>query len=414
VELVPNNSCSTPAKGPPHSADTGPAAGLSVEVVADAAGLEKYVAAWDDLAAAAVEPNVFYESWMLLPALRAFGAGRDLRFLLVFAPTPGRPNQPLLCGFFPLERGRLNGLPVRVLRLWQYVHCYLCTPLLRPGFARECLEAVCRWAATGRHAAALLELGQVSGDGPFQELLVDLLDEADRPALVLRSSTRALLRPRKDAQAYLEAVLSGVKRKKLRRAEEKLREAGPVCYTALEAGGDVESWLGEFLRLEAGGWKGRTGTALGSTDANREFFLSVAREAFRRGRLMLLALELNGRPIAHLLNFLAGEGSFAFKVAFDEDYASQSPGVLLELENIRRVHAGDLRWMDSCTAAGPCLAKTLWAERRVIQTVLVATGRAPGPLVLAMVPLLRWLRNKAAGLARGLRAVVTRPFRRAK
>jgi CelD/BcsL family acetyltransferase involved in cellulose biosynthesis len=391
---------------------TSPVAGLSVEVVEDAAGLEKYVAAWDDLAAAAVEPNVFYESWMLLPALRAFGTGRDLRFLLVFAPNSGRPNQPLLCGFFPLERARLGGLPVRVLRLWQYVHCYLCTPLLRAGHARECLEAVVRWAGTARHAAALLQLPDVPGEGPFQQLLVDLLDDANRPALVIRSHTRALLRPHGDAASYLQAVLSGVKRKKLRRAEEKLGERGPVRYTALEAGGDVETWLAEFLRLETSGWKGRQGTALGCTAADREFFLAVAREAFRRGRLMLLGLEVNGRPVAHLLNFLAGEGSFAFKVAFDEEYAPLSPGVLLELENIRRVHVGALRWMDSCTASGPSLAKTLWAERRVIQTVLLSTGRAPGPFVIAVVPLLRWLRDWAAWLGRSLRGVVTRPFRR--
>jgi CelD/BcsL family acetyltransferase involved in cellulose biosynthesis len=383
-----------------------------VEVVEDAAGLEKYAAAWDDLAAAAVEPNVFYESWMLLPAVRAFGAGRDLRFLLVFAPAPGRPNQSLLCGFIPLERARLRGLPVRVLRLWQYVHCYLCTPLLRTGYARECLEAVVRWAGTVRGGAALLQLPDVPGEGPFQQVLVDLLDDSDRPALVLRSYTRALLRPRGDAASYLQAVLSGVKRKKLRRAEEKLGERAPVRYTALEAGGDVEAWLAEFLRLETSGWKGRQGTALGCTDIDREFFLAVAREAFRRGRLMLLGLEVNGRPVAHLLNFLAGEGSFAFKVAFDEEYASYSPGVLLELENIRRVHGSDIRWMDSCTAAGPSLAKVLWAERRMIQTVLVSTGRGPGAFVVAVVPLLRWLRGWVAWLGRSLRAVVTRPFRR--
>ena len=35
--------------------------------------LQPHVGAWDDLAASAVEPNVFYDSWMLLPALQAFG-----------------------------------------------------------------------------------------------------------------------------------------------------------------------------------------------------------------------------------------------------------------------------------------------------------------------------------------------------
>ena len=51
----------------------------SVVVVRDLPALSSFVPAWEELAAAALEPNVFYEHWMLLPALQAFGAGKDLR-----------------------------------------------------------------------------------------------------------------------------------------------------------------------------------------------------------------------------------------------------------------------------------------------------------------------------------------------
>jgi hypothetical protein len=50
--------------------------------------------------------------------------------------------------------------------------------------------------------------------------------------------------------------------------------------------------------------------------------------------------------------------------------------------------------MDSCTDAGDALIKQLWADRRIIQDVLLETGRAPGPLVLAVLPLLRWLKRR--------------------
>src|SRR5215468_10370624 len=78
--------------------------GLSVTVVEDLTDLERYVSAREELAAAAIEPNVFYEPWMLMPAIRAFGAGRRLRFALILAPDPARPTgAPLLAGLFPLE-----------------------------------------------------------------------------------------------------------------------------------------------------------------------------------------------------------------------------------------------------------------------------------------------------------------------
>ena len=51
---------------------------MSVVIVDDLTALEKHIAAWEELAAAAIEPNVFYEPWMLMPALRAYGNSRAL------------------------------------------------------------------------------------------------------------------------------------------------------------------------------------------------------------------------------------------------------------------------------------------------------------------------------------------------
>jgi CelD/BcsL family acetyltransferase involved in cellulose biosynthesis len=214
-------------------------------------------------------------------------------------------------------------------------------------------------------------------------------------------STRALLRPRTSAKAYLEAVWSGERRRRLRRHEERLAEHGAVDYAVLDTGGNVEAWLDDFLRLEAGGWKGREGTALRCQEDDRRFFHAALADAFRRGRLLMLALRLDGRPVALLCDLLCEQEAFVFKLAFDEAYAAFSPGVLLELEQIRRVHGRpELRWVDSCNGPGPSLLKDLWADRRLIQTVVVASGKAPGPFILAVLPLLRWLRRKAVGLLR--------------
>src|SRR5215467_10628676 len=68
--------------------------GLSVTVVEDLTDLERHVSAWEDLAAAALEPNVFYEPWMLMPAIRAYGGGRAFRFVLTFGRDPARPQGP--------------------------------------------------------------------------------------------------------------------------------------------------------------------------------------------------------------------------------------------------------------------------------------------------------------------------------
>src|SRR5262249_2806764 len=50
--------------------------------------------ALDDLAADALETNVFYESILAEAAVRSFGAGRRLELVLVYRSDPGAPLRP--------------------------------------------------------------------------------------------------------------------------------------------------------------------------------------------------------------------------------------------------------------------------------------------------------------------------------
>src|SRR4030095_3669118 len=70
------------------TADGAHGVSMSVVVINDLTALEKYVPEWEDLAANAIEPNAFYEPWMMMPAIRAFGADRRLQFGLVLRKEP--------------------------------------------------------------------------------------------------------------------------------------------------------------------------------------------------------------------------------------------------------------------------------------------------------------------------------------
>ena len=94
------------------------------------------------------------------------------------------------------------------------------------------------------------------------------------------------------------------------------------------------------------------------------------------------------------LNVTSGAGAFALKVAFNEKYARFSPGVCLEIENIRRLHQSDgRRWMDSCAEPEHPMIDHLWTERRLIQSVVVSTTRIGDPLV-SLLPFLRWIHHR--------------------
>jgi CelD/BcsL family acetyltransferase involved in cellulose biosynthesis len=261
---------------------------------------------------------------------------------------------------------------------------------LRRGHARECLAAFLRWMRTRPCGASLVEWGLVAADGAFQEALAGALEDSRARSFVAHKISRALLRPRADAEAFLAAALPAKSRKEFRRLERRLAESGELRYTAAASDAEIERWIDDFLLLEAGGWKGARGSAFNCTDENRAFFSRIAREAARRGRLMMLGLHVGGRPVALKCNLLAPHGSFAFKIAYDEAYARFSPGTLLELENIRRFHLRpELQWMDSCADPEHFMVNRLWLDRRELVTMMTATGRSAGDVVVTVLPMLR-------------------------
>ena len=368
-------------------------------MVRDVQALSSFVPAWEELAAAALEPNVFYEHWMLLPALQAFGAGKDLRVVLVLIHDSHNPDAPAkLGGLFPLELVRdFRKLKVSALSLWQHVHCYVCTPLVRADCASECMVGLFQWFRSGGAGAFLMELGCISGDGPFHKMLVDLTNEIGLLTWVTDIFTRGLWHEGYDKRTNPELAVSGDLRRRLRRKEKHLSEHGRVEHLVLRPEDDIGRWIDEFLRIEASGWKGQRGSALASSEGGRRYFTEIATSAFRRGRLLMLGINVNGRPIARRCAFVAGEGSFAFKTAYDEEFADFSPGAMLEMDSIQQLRAlPGVRWMDSCAAADNLLVNRLSNARKTIQSLAVGSG-ALGDLVISGLPLLRWTRRILTG-----------------
>ncbi|HVF89852.1 MAG TPA: GNAT family N-acetyltransferase [Blastocatellia bacterium] len=395
TERDPRPDCEAATAGPAASRRKVDEQRMSVVVVRDAETLASYVRDWDGLAASAIEPNIFYESWMMMPALRLLAGGESVTVALVFARDMLNPSgAPILCGFFPLEAPRAyRGFPARARRLWKHLHCYLCTPLIRAEGARATLSAFFEWLASGSKEAPLMEFTSIAGEGPFRRLLVDYLAERARLHFVSDSRTRPMFRLAPGATCYVNTALSGKHKSELKRKEKRLAELGRIEYKSLEAGDDPTAWIDDFLQLEASGWKGRSGSAFNCDEAQAKFFASSAQSAFREGRLRMFALRLDGRAIAQQVYMTAGSGAFAFKVAFDEAYARFSPGMLLEVKRIDHLQSNrEIEWLDSCAAPGNYLSN-LWPYRRTIETVLVGAGMGKGDFIISLLPLLRWLKR---------------------
>ena len=325
-------------------------------------------AAWDALAARAAEPNPFFESWYLLPSLRALDPAHECQMLRF-------QHDGALAGLMPLTREtRYYRWPIPHLRNWVHANCFLGTPLVARGAEEPFWRALLGWADANAGASLFLHLGSMPLEGPLHEALMRVLEGEGREAGLVMREDRALLSSSLSPEAYLEAAMSGKKRKELRRQHTRLSE---LCALATERSSDeagLTEWAERFLALEHSGWKGAAGSALACHRATADLFREALAGAAARGRLERLALTLDGEPIAMLASFLTPPGGYSFKTAFDERYARFSPGVLLQRENLAVLERPGIDWVDSCAAADHPMIDHIWRERRPVSRWSIAIG----------------------------------------
>ena len=135
----------------------------------------------------------------------------------------------------------------------------------------------------------------------------------------------------------VEAALDSKFRANLRRRKRRLAEQGEVKYVLVD-GKDQKALdvaLADFFEIEAGGWKGKGGTAIAQKPELVGFYTQIARDAARRGALALGFLELNGKRIAAHLTLIQAGRSFLLKLGYDESFKEFSPGQQLVSEAIR-------------------------------------------------------------------------------
>ncbi|HEX5477620.1 MAG TPA: GNAT family N-acetyltransferase, partial [Burkholderiales bacterium] len=308
-----------------------------------------------------------------------------------------------------LER-RYRGLPLRALRSWRHRNMLLCTPLIRArGGAQSASRCIAALLESG--LAPLVELDWMDAGGPVYGALAEAALQGGYPWMVTDAYRRALLSRERDPRSRFNSNMKN----NLRRWQARLGALGTLSAVRLGPGDDLAAWREQFMRLEASGWKGRSGSALACREDDRRFAAEVFGEAFRRGRLLITGLDLDGRPLARHCMFTAGEGAFTFKIAYDEAYASCSPGILAEVDNVRQfMETPGLRWLDSNTARENTSYGRVWKDRRTFQRILIGASGA-GRLAVAALPLVRLVKRSLGELRRSRRlsAAPPRPAGRA-
>lgn len=345
---------------------------------------------WRQLEDEAIENDPFLSPDFLLPAARHLTPPTASPTALMAERADGAHRRLVGLGVFE-HSSPSRRLPLPHAEAYCSRHSFLSGLLVgrdRPEATLEALLVALGRSGLGGHG---LEFQRLPAEGPLAEAIRVAASRLGACWHELERWERATL-PLGSAQAP-EELLSPRRRKSIRRSRRLLEQEGAVTWRMRQGAEVDESCVETFLDLENRGWKAEGGTSLATARGGASFFREMIMGFRGRGRAFVTELALDGRVIASTANLVSGRTAFAFKIGWDPQYASMSPGVLNEYEflKVAGVALPGIDFVDSCANPGS-FVESLWRGRRVVATGVLALTRG-GRLSLAVAGPLRRLKR---------------------
>jgi len=353
---------------------------------------------WRALAERAIEPNGYYlPDWEL--AVNASARGRTGASALgAWSDASG------LIGLMPvISMWRACNIPLPVL-VSADPYGTLCTPLLDRDVAEDAVTGILQQARqAGAHA---LMLRATSLDGAAMKAFTNVLRRDGMAPLVLQSHVRACLDASGDADEVLRDALGAKKLKELRRQRNRLAEHGAVNFQVARTSAEMAVAVETFLMLEASGWKGKRGTALGQDEGDAAFVRRATAALAETGQCEIVTLRAGEAAVAAAIVLRHQDRAFYFKLGVDERFAKFSPGVQLTLDLTRHLCADPaIAVVDSTAKAGHPMIDPIWRGRLAIGDVLIPLRKRDPvvPLIRVSLALRSAIREPARRLVHSLR-----------
>jgi CelD/BcsL family acetyltransferase involved in cellulose biosynthesis len=313
----------------------------------------------------ALDANLFLGPDFLLPLLANSGSHDRFEAVLAWKGAPGRSE---LLGFLPLAKTLSRTMPLAIFRGFRHPLLSSALPLVDAEAAEAAWIAMLDALAASRFRA-VLELENLDRGSPALAALERAAAKTGRLVAWSEPRERAQMVPASSCEEYVRRIKSK-KLQELRRTRRRLEEFGEVEFAVLE-GDDLPHGLEEFLRLEASGWKGRSGTALAKAPNILAFVHAAMTSKATRPAVRIELLSVAGKPIAANLFLIGRDYAASWKSGYDESHRAVAPGKLLDFDALRTVHSD--RWtsrIDSLAQMGN-IVETVWLERLPIGNALI-------------------------------------------
>ena len=370
------------------SSDEAIASGLRVVEIPFDDLTDKFASRWAELETRSVEGNAFLSPHFVIPAVEHLEGAYDQKPLILAVESEDGSKLHALGLFEQAKNSRL--LPMTHLQSWRCEHTLFDGLLVDKHHGTAALTTFFNWLGRQGRRWQGVAFTDRSADGELNNMLKQAADQTGATWFEDWQRERASIPIDEVPEDCLQTLYSKNRRRTYRRAEKQLASFGNVTYSQAGRAGGAEQGVQAFLELESMGWKGENGTAMLSSPGHEKFCREMATRFEAENNLVIYQRLVDGVPVASALNMRSVDDLFCFKIGWNPEFASGSPGILNELHFLQstRTIFADIRMADSCSKVGSYV-EDVWPWRRRLTPGVFTTTRTGTLAASAMMQVKR-------------------------
>lgn len=266
----------------------------------------------------------------------AYGTEKEL--LILLAKEDGE-----LIGISPLmiSKGRFRGFPIKKISFIENDETP-CSSIIYINDRDEIVEAIISYVVQKVKAWDILILNKIPVDSESYAMIQKVCQENKIAFLNKTSWKSPFLKIETDWDTFYKNTSQRLK-KRLRYNNNQLKKLGSIEGSQVEGG---EKDLEDIFMIGQSSWKNKIKKSISSTQENRKFFSSLTTTAKTKGWLYVWMMKANGKPIAFEYDLQYKGKVYALRSEFDEQYASNSPGAVLESDIIKSLFQNGFKEYD--------------------------------------------------------------------
>jgi CelD/BcsL family acetyltransferase involved in cellulose biosynthesis len=333
---------------------------------------------WEELEDRSIEGNAYLSPHFILPAIKYLTPTAEVVIIFI-RHIEGNTRLLTGVGVFEYSYGSKQ-FPLPHLKAYRCLHSYLSGLLVDEEFVDSTLIAFFKSFSKYKHCCGV-EFIKRTGDTTLAKKMEITTSQLAIPWYQNDSRKRAILVLNKLSPDTINERLTNNIKKSIRHGRNSLSKKGELCWKAIRGREVDKGCVDRFLNLEHMGWKGSNGSSLLSAATGEAFFREMIAGFAKSGRAIFAELTVSGRTISSTSNLLSAKLGYAFKVGWDTEFTSASPGILNEVELVKNAVElfPQVQYFDSGAEEGSYIEK-LWTDSYTLVSGIYITKPSAKPV----------------------------------